>query len=114
MPDDWDRERPQPVAVGPPRRRLSRADRAREARRQRRRRLVRSVTLCVFVVIVIGAVFLGSRLWHTVFGAGSDYSGEGKSDVVVQVHDGDSTTVDRADARRSTGGRQVEHVHHCR
>ncbi len=93
MPDAWDRERPQPVAVGPPRRRLSRADRAREARRHRRRRLVRSVTLCVFVVIVIGAVFLGSRLWHTVFGGGSDYSGEGKSDVVVQVHDGDSTTV---------------------
>ena len=27
MPDAWDRERPQPVAVGPPRRRLSRADR---------------------------------------------------------------------------------------
>ena len=41
MPDAWDRERPQPVAVGPPRRRLSRADRIREARRRRRRRVVR-------------------------------------------------------------------------
>src|SRR5689334_6096543 len=92
MPDAWDRERPQPVSVGPPRRRLSRADRIREVRRRRRRRLVRGVTLCVFVVIVIGAVFLGSRLWHSVFGGDSDYSGEGKSDVVIQVHEGDSTT----------------------
>ena len=92
MPDAWDRERPQPVAVGPPRRRMSRADRIREARRRRRRRMVRTVTLSVFIVIVIGAVFLGSRLWHTVFGAGYDYSGDGESDVVIQVHDGDSTT----------------------
>jgi UPF0755 protein len=92
MPDAWDRERPQPVAVGPPRRRLSRADRVREARRRRRRRAVRGVTLCVFIVIVVGAAFLGSRLWHTVFGGGSDFSGEGKSDVVIQIHDGDSTT----------------------
>ena len=93
MPDAWERERPQPVAVGPPRRRLSRAQRMREARRRRRRRIVRSVTLCVFILIVVGAVFLGSRLWHTVFGGpGSDYSGDGKSDVVIQVHDGDSTT----------------------
>ncbi|HEV7854068.1 MAG TPA: aminodeoxychorismate lyase, partial [Mycobacterium sp.] len=92
MPDAWGRERPQPVAVGPPRRRMSRADRMREARRRRRHRLVRSVTLCVFIVIVIGAVFLGSRLWHNVFGGGSDYSGEGRSDVVIQVHEGDSTT----------------------
>src|SRR5512132_283027 len=93
MPDAWDRERPQPVAVGPPRHRRSRADRIREARRRRRRRVVRGVTLSVFIVIVIGAVFLGSRLWHTVFGgAGSDYSGDGKSDVVIQIHEGDSTT----------------------
>jgi UPF0755 protein len=92
MPDAWERERPQPVAVGPPRRRMSRAQRMREARRRRRRRVVRVFTLSVFIVIVVGAVFLGSRLWHTVFGQGGDYSGDGKSDVVVQVHDGDSTT----------------------
>ena len=54
--------------------------------------MVRGVTLTVFILIVIGAVFLGSRLWHTVFGPGSDYSGDGKSDVVIQIHDGDSTT----------------------
>ncbi len=92
MPDAWGRDRPQPVAVGPPRRRMSRGDRIREARRRRRRRVVRGFTLSVLVVIVIGAVFLGSRLWHTVFGTGSDYSGDGVSDVVIQVHDGDSTT----------------------
>src|ERR1700742_3858074 len=92
MADDWGNERPQPVAVGPPRRRLSRAQRMREARRRRRHRLVRGATLCVFIVILIGAVFLGSRLWHNVFGVGSDYSGDGASDVVIQVHDGDSTT----------------------
>jgi UPF0755 protein len=92
MPDSWERERPQPVAVGPPRRRMSRAQRMREARRRRRRRMVRTLTLCVLVVIVIGAVFLGSKLWHTVSGTGNDYSGGGKSDVVIQIHDGDSTT----------------------
>jgi UPF0755 protein len=92
MADDWGNHRPQPVAVGPPRRRLSRAQRMREARRRRRHRLVRGATLCVFIVIVVGAVFLGSRLWHNVFGVGSDYTGDGRSDVVVQVHDGDSTT----------------------
>jgi UPF0755 protein len=92
MADDWGNNRPQPVAVGPPRRRLSRAERMREARRNRRHRLVRGVTLCVFIAILVGAVFLGSRLWHNVFGVGSDYTGEGKSDVVIQVHDGDSTT----------------------
>jgi UPF0755 protein len=92
MPDAWERDRPQPVQVGPPRRRMSRAARIREARRRRRRRLVRGVTLSVFIVIVIGAVFLGSRLWHTVFGADNDYTGDGVSDVVIQVHDGDSTT----------------------
>lgn len=92
MPDRFERERPQPVAVGPPRRRMSRAARIREARRRRRRRLVRGVTLSVFIVIVIGAVFLGSRLWHTVFGTDNDYTGDGVSDVVIQIHDGDSTT----------------------
>ena len=70
MPDAWGRERAQPVAVGPPRRRMSRVDRIREARSRRRRRIVRGFTLGVFIVIVVGAVFLGSRLWHTVFGAG--------------------------------------------
>jgi len=45
------------------------------------------VVLAVLVVVAVAAVFLGSRLWHSWFG---DYSGLGKSDVVIQVHDGDS------------------------
>ncbi|GFG49284.1 aminodeoxychorismate lyase [Mycolicibacterium agri] len=93
MRDAWDRERPEPVAVGPPRRRMSRAERIREARRRRRRRIVRGSMLTILIVVVVGAVFLGSRMWHTVFGqSGGDYSGAGKADVVIQIHDGDSTT----------------------
>ena len=102
----WDRERATPVAVGPPRRRLSRAERMREARRRRRRRLVRGFTLCVFIVIVIGAVFLGSRLWHTIVRSGQRLlRRRGVDDVVIQIHDGDSTTaigktLERAQGRR--------------
>lgn len=93
MRDAWDRRRPEPVAVGPPRRRMSRAERIREARRRRRRRIVRGSMLTILIVVVVGAVFLGSRMWHTVFGqSGGDYSGAGKADVVIQIHDGDSTT----------------------
>ena len=43
-------------------------------------------------MVVVGAVFLGSKLWHTLFGGGNDYSGDGVNDVVIQIHDGDSTT----------------------
>ena len=42
--------------------------------------------------VVVGAVFLGSRLWHGIFGDPNDYHGDGVKDVVVQVHSGDSTT----------------------
>jgi UPF0755 protein len=91
MTDHWSRERAQPVAVGPPRHRMTRAGRLREARHRRRRRLAVGLTLSVLVVVVVGAVFLGSKLWHSLFG-GSDFSGDGVTDVVIQVHDGDSTT----------------------
>ena len=46
----------------------------------------------MLVVVVIGVVFLGSKLWHNVSGTGSDFSGDGVNDVVIQVRDGDSTT----------------------
>ena len=92
MSDDWGRERAEPVAVGPPRRRRTRAERIREARGRRRRKLVSGLTLGMLVVVVIGVVFLGSKLWHNVSGTGSDFSGDGVNDVVIQVHDGDSTT----------------------
>jgi UPF0755 protein len=92
MADDWRRDRAEPVAVGPPRRRMTRADRIREERNRRRRRIVGGLALSTLIVVVVGAVFLGSKMWHTLFGAGNDYSGDGVNDVVIQVHDGDSTT----------------------
>jgi UPF0755 protein len=92
MTDDWNDDRAQPVAVGPPRYRKSRAARLRAERRRRRRRTVGGLALAVLLVVVVATVFLGSRLWHGLFGSPSDYSGNGDSDVVIQVHDGDSTT----------------------
>ena len=41
--------------------------------------------------VVIAAVFVGSRLWHG-FGPQNDFTGNGKQDLVVAVHPGDSTT----------------------
>jgi UPF0755 protein len=93
MADNWGRDRADPVAVGPPRRRMTRADRMRQARNQRKRRIGRGFVLAMLIVVVVGAVFTGSKLWHTVFGSGNDYSGDGVNDVVIQIHDGDSTTV---------------------
>ncbi len=93
MPDDWGRERAQPVAVGPPRRGTSRAERIRAARGRRKRRIVSGFVLALLVAIVVGAVLLGSKLWQTVSGSGStDFAGDGVSDVVIEVRDGDSTT----------------------
>ncbi|MBV9514006.1 MAG: endolytic transglycosylase MltG [Mycobacteriaceae bacterium] len=57
-------------------------------RARRHRHNTRMAVLAVLVMVVISAVFLGSRLWHSWFG---DYSGGGKADIVIQVHDGDST-----------------------
>lgn len=84
--------RAQPVAVGPPRHAMTRSQRMRAQRGRRRRRVTASVALATFVVIVVAAVFLGSKLWHSVFGSGDDYTGAGRNDIVIQVHDGDSTT----------------------
>jgi UPF0755 protein len=92
MTDDWGRDRAEPVAVGPPRRRVSRSDRIREARGRRKRRFASGFALVSLIVVVVGAVFLGSKLWHTMFSSGNDFSGDGANDVVIQIHDGDSTT----------------------
>jgi UPF0755 protein len=92
MTDNWGSNRAEPVAVGPPRRRMSRSDRMREVRGRRKRRMASGFALTLLIVVLVGAVFLGSRMWHTLFGGGNDYSGDGVNDVVIQVHDGDSTT----------------------
>jgi UPF0755 protein len=90
--DEWGTKRAQPVAVGPPRRRLTRADRARAARIRRRRRIVGGFSIALLVVVILGAVFLGSKLWYGIVGTGNDYAGDGVSDVVIEIRDGDSTT----------------------
>lgn len=90
--DQWGSERTAPTAVGRPRRTMSRTERARARRTQRRRRTVTGVSIAALVMVVIGAVFLGSRLWHGIFGNEGDYSGAGVNDVVIEVHNGDSTT----------------------
>lgn len=93
MTDDWQSDRAEPLAVGPPRQRMTRRERARAERNRRRRRVTLVLALSALVVVVIGAVFLGSKMWHSLFGGtGDDYAGEGVNDVVIQVHDGDSTT----------------------
>ena len=52
-----------------------------------RRRLV--AVLGALALVVIAAIVLGPRLLK----APTDFTGEGKEDVVIQVHSGDSTTV---------------------
>jgi UPF0755 protein len=92
MTDDWGHERSQPESVGKPRRSMSRTERARANRNRRRRRNLTALAVAALIVVVVGAVFLGSRLWHGLFGAGDDYAGDGGNDVVIEVHNGDSTT----------------------
>jgi UPF0755 protein len=96
MVDSARGQRAEPEAVGPARRSMSRVDRAarrREAQNKRRRRVGGRVALALFVVVMVVAVFVGTRLWNTVFGSGDDYSGNGKRDIVIHVQDGDSTTM---------------------
>jgi len=84
------RERARPVAVGSPRR-GSRAERRRAERERRRRRTTRGILVSLFIGVVVVAVFVGSRMWHG-FGPQTDFAGDGKQDLVIQVHPGDSTT----------------------
>jgi UPF0755 protein len=85
------RERAQPKAVGPSRRRSARGDRIRAERDRQRRNTTRGILLSLVIGVVIAAVFVGSKLWHG-FGPQNDFSGDGKQDLVIQVHSGDSTT----------------------
>ena len=87
MSDDYD-ERSGPVAVGAPRGKMSRLERVRARRNRNRRRMIGAGAAALLIVVVVAAVYLGGKL----FSGSSGYSGEGKDDVVIQVHDGDSTT----------------------
>ncbi len=93
MVDSARRQRAEPEAVGPPRHRMSRNDRNRADRGRHRRRFAGRIVLAVVVVVVVAGVFAGTKLWHTAFGSGDDYSGTGKRDIVIQVQAGDSTTM---------------------
>jgi UPF0755 protein len=88
MSDDFDHDRSAPLAVGPPRGRMSRLDRVRARRNRNRRRMIGAAAAALLIVVVVAAVYLGGKL----FSGSGDFAGEGKDDVVVQVHDGDSTT----------------------
>jgi UPF0755 protein len=90
---DPGRPRARPVVVGPPQRRITRAERIRAARNRRRRRMITGLSISVLILVVVGAVFLGSKMWHAMFAKPTDYEGNGVTDVVIEVHDGDSTTV---------------------
>lgn len=95
MSDDYSAAKAKPVAVGPPRRRMSRTERARDHRRRRRRnrrrRLVGAVGVALVTMMLIAGVFLGSKLWHSR-GPVVDYTGEGGQQVLIEVHEGDFTT----------------------
>ena len=93
MVDSTRRARAEPEAVGPPRRRMSRVARNRAERGKRRRRFASKTVLAVLVVVVVAAVFVGTKLWHTVFESRDDYTGTGKQDIVIQIQAGDSTTM---------------------
>jgi UPF0755 protein len=75
----------------PHRHRRSRAQRIHAERARRRRRLAAGLAATLLVAVMVGAVFVGSKLWHTLRSS-NDYHGSGKSDIVIQVHSGDSTT----------------------
>jgi len=85
--------RANPEQVGPPRQRFSRTERAKMARARKRRRNIALLAVCVLLGVVLAAAVLGTKMFSGFFGGtDDDYAGDGKNDVVVQVHDGDSTT----------------------
>jgi UPF0755 protein len=91
MADDELRSRARPVAVGP-QTRMTRTARARARRLRRRRRIAGGFATILLIAVVLTAVFLGSRLWHSFTGGGNDYAGNGGHDVLIEVNSGDSTT----------------------
>ncbi len=93
MVDSARRQRAEPEVVGRTRHRVSRVEKNRSQRGRRRRRFAGRIALALIVVLVLAVVFVGAKLWHTVFGSGDDYTGTGKRDIVIQIQAGDSTTM---------------------
>ena len=85
MVDSARRERAEPEAVGPPRRRSSRIARNQAERGRWRRHVALKTALALVAVIAVAGVFAGGKLWHAVFGPGDDYTGNGKRDIVIQI-----------------------------
>ncbi|WIM90147.1 endolytic transglycosylase MltG [Candidatus Mycobacterium wuenschmannii] len=77
--------------MGSSRRGRSRADRIRAERDRRRRNTTRGILVSLTIGVIIAAAFVGSKLWRG--GSANDFAGDGKQDLVVEVHAGDSTTV---------------------
>lgn len=68
-----------------------RADREQRMRDRRKRNRRNAIGIGVVVALIAGvvAVFAGGKF----FGGSDDFAGDGKADIVIQIHDGDSTTV---------------------
>lgn len=88
-----DIRRAEPETIGRPRHRMSRSARKRAERARRRRRTAGGFALAAIVVMVLVAVFAGSKLRESMFGSGDDYTGDGQRDIVIHVQAGDSTTM---------------------
>jgi peptidoglycan lytic transglycosylase G len=71
---------------------MSRVDRNQAERGRKRRRFASKITFALIVVVVLGAVFVGAKLWHRMSGSGDDYTGSGTRDIVIEIQAGDSTT----------------------
>ena len=79
-------DRAEPQAVGAPR------PTAGEHRRSDRRRGRIAVLVGLALAVALGAWLLGPKLFGTPT-APSDFAGEGKEDIVIQVNPGDSGSV---------------------
>lgn len=84
--DEHNETRAKPVAVGPA------SHRHRAGSRGGRRPVRTALISGLLVTVLAAAAVLGLKLWHTVINPETDYHGPGERDIVIQVHDGDTTT----------------------
>jgi UPF0755 protein len=80
-----------PVPVQPPAG-SEREDTERAAPHGRTSRRRRRGVVLLAVVVLVGALVGGAVYMYDAFVVAPDFAGEGSGDVIVQVHDGDSTT----------------------